>query len=198
VTKPTLEMAAHPDAVLAVPIALTVVDEQTGDRGADYRIQILNAICDAYPRAVEAMATNAGPIPARVNMTVRIHRIGGFFSNARAPLLAQNRERIEPTGTVDDWRPVILATSGTGRLTEGRVFVFLPGNWSGIVDLDIELRDLRPGHTADFTLPLAAERQRPNMHGYIEARIAAGEAWDAVQPRLNAFIEAAVGKLAVE
>jgi hypothetical protein len=73
--------------------------------------------------------------------------------------------------------------------------VYAAGNWSGVAHIVIELTDPRPGHNAAFSLRLYAERVTPNNWDNLSGLSVANDAWGEINPRIAAFLDAAVSKL---
>ena len=197
-TKPNLPLTQRPEITLVPAIALSVIDDEAGERGGLYAAQITKAIVDAYPRSVEAVAPGAAAAPGRVALSIHIRQLGAFFNRSQSSIMDARAARNGPEGTVADWDGVAAAAVGAGPTASGTVYAHLPGNWSGIAFLEIEVRDRRPGKSAAFAFVLAAERFRPNELGYMEARMAADDAWQEIAPRLVAFIDAAIRKVKAE
>jgi hypothetical protein len=195
-TQPNITLAQRIDVPLSPTVALTVRDDEQSERGREYAAQVAMAINASYPQSIEAVTDPRAPAQDRVNVELRIHRLGAYFHSSKTALLAG--ETIAVTGKVDDWRQVVAAARTAQPIVSGTVYTYLRGNWSGIAYIDLVVRDLRPGHSAAFTLPLAAERSGPNDFGYFRARGVASEAWDAVSPQLAAFLDATVQKLKAE
>ncbi len=74
----------------------------------------------------------------------------------------------------------------------------LPTIWNGVAYVEIELRDLRPGRSANFTVPLGAEHVNANTLGYLTAQSVANSAREDVSPRTVASLDAAGKKLGTE
>ena len=198
-TKPDLALTKQPEISLAPRIALTVIDDGAGERGNAYAGQLGEAIASAYPQAIESRQSRAEPPVGRVTRVIHIRQQGAVFNRTRSSLLASGGStltRVE--GTTTGWDGVVAAAATTEPVASGTVYVLLPGNWSGIADLDIEVHDRRLGQTASFTLPLVAERSRPNDLGFVAAMMVADDAWQSIAPRLTAFLDAAVRKIKTE
>jgi hypothetical protein len=197
-TAPDLELARRTVPPSSVPVLVSIEDDQANERPKDYSQQLLKQLCDAYSGALEASPATSTIAPGRVSVTIRIHQLGAVFNRTKSSVLAVSPSLDQPRGTFGDWTDVISASRRLEPVASGTVFAHLPGNWSGITYLDVEVHDQRAGHAADFTMPLVAERSRPNKWGYFEAQGVAADAWDAVRPRLIAFIDAMVSKLGRE
>jgi hypothetical protein len=196
-TKPPLALAPQAEA-LVPPLAVAIIDDEADERGRDYAAQLLKAILDAYPRSTEALPPNAIAAPGRVSMTIHIHQLGAFFNRTRSSVLRVSPELTRIKGSMVGWDSVVAAAATSDPLVSGNVYLYLPGNWSGIANIDIAIEDTRPSHNASFTIPIVAERSRPNDLGYVGATIVAASAWHEVQPRLAACIDAVVRKLREE
>jgi hypothetical protein len=176
-------------------MAVSVIDDEAVDRGGDYAAELLNAIHEAYPQATEPLPPNAAPRPGQVTMTIHIHQLGAFYNATKSSILAKEQNLHGIRGSTKGWEPVVKAAVLADPVVAGTVYKNRPGNWSGIVNIDIEITDARPGHGAAFVIPLIVERSRQNDLGYGSARIVSNAAWSEIRPRLAACIYAAVKKL---
>lgn len=193
--KPKLALKNQPNISLARPIAFKVLDDEIGVRGVKYSAQLVEAICNAYPHSFEAVSPDSIAIDDRVVINIRIRQLGAYFNRTRKSALGP-RASHAIKGSVAGWGRAVAVARPKQPVVSGTVFVVLPGNWSGIAHIEVEVLDRRPGHLASFTIPIAAERSRPNDLGYVGAASVANEAWGSVGPRLAAVLEAAVQKVA--
>jgi len=58
--------------------------------------------------------------------------------------------------------------------------------------------DLRPGHSAAFRQPFYAEHVAPGQWDNLTGMALANDAWDDVEPRVAAFLDAAMRKVISE
>jgi len=196
---PDLKLTEHSDLKLLPPIALWVVDEESAERGTAYAGQFAAAILNAYPGSFELLEPSATAGEGRVRVTIRIRQLGAFFNRTKSSVLMRDPDQTRINGTIADWHEVVAAsTRQTGPDISGSVYVLLPGNWSGITNIIVDVEDRRENHAAVFSLPLATERSRPNDFGYAAARLAAEDAWDNTVPSLTAFLDSAVRKVKSE
>lgn len=194
-TKPELTLSQSPTLEARPPLHLVVMDDQAAERGGNYAEQLGKSIRDAYPRAV---ALAAEPVAGQATVILRFRQLGAFFTNNRGSVLQAAGGISAPRGTSSGWESVMAELGGYRSRVSGNQFLILPGNWSGIAYVEVEVRDQRPGRAAVFGFSLASERATANTLGYLGAQMVASDAWGEVEKPLTAFLNAAVRKLANE
>jgi hypothetical protein len=194
-TQPTLTLIPRPDLQANPPINLVVLDDQASERSG-YAAQLAKTIQDAYPRAISAPMQTT-PAPQQVTLKLHIRYIGASFNQTKDAVLS-NQTVDPPRGNAADWQPLVTRAIGLHAVSSGWVYKKLPGNWSGIAHIDIEVTDRRPGAKAAFRFPLVAERSAGNDFGYARAQMVASDAWSEIGPRLAHFLDSAVHKVVTE
>lgn len=185
-----LPVAARPARLLDPPVALSILTEP-GVGDPTLAASLTQALLTAYPGAL-ALRADPAPLPGRVNLAIRIRQLGPAQAGAIPPRDAPPRA----SGTVADWATVVEAVAALGPVPPPPPAG--PDDRTGVADLTLELRDRRPVRTADFALPLAAERRRAGGGDARAGRDAVSQSWAAVSPRLSSFLDATVQKLAGE
>ena len=194
--KPKLTLTSRANISLAQPVAIRVVDDEAGGRGVKYSAKLLKAICNAYPHSFKAVSPDSIAVHDRVVINIYIRQLGAYFNRTKKSVLGSRAYRVINKKNIAGWGRVIAAAQATQPVVSGTVFKYLPGNWSGIAHIDVEVRDRRPGHFASFTISIAAERSGGNDLGYARATFLASDAWNSVGPRLAAVLHAANQKVA--
>lgn len=197
-TKPDLALTRQPTLEVRPPINLIVTDDQAAERGSGYADQLSKSIRDAYPQAVISLPTDAAPASGQVTIAIHVRQLGAFFTNERGSVLNKAGGIAPARGTPTGWEPVMAQIAKYPSKIAGTQFIYLPGNWSGIAYMEVDVRDRRPGRTAAFSFPLAAERASGNDLGYLRAQMLASDAWGEVSKPLSVFLDAAVRKIASE
>lgn len=193
-TKPDLSTKSNQELSLKTPLLVTVVDEQAQERGNDYSGTLMSEIKKAYPKA--ATTATAKPTDARqAFVEIRIHKLGAFLCSGTSMSMYGTVQA--PGGAIADWQSVLVTANDTEGPVSAIKYVNL-NNWCGVVNIDVTVRDDRPGRIAAFHFPILAQRLHKDDLGALAAYAVAGEAWDNASERLMRFIDASVRKLIAE
>jgi hypothetical protein len=196
-TTPELTLRPLPQAPPKSPIlGLAVVDLEGAQRDPGYATRFAGFIRDTYGDAVQIVPSKT-PLAGRANIIIRIIWLGSY-KDRRHDTNTIADQFLRPSGNLADWAPVVAATASSGAVLSGQVRVLrktgqvVPGAWSGVAYLEVEVNDLRRAGGAAFRLPLYAERVDTSN---LSALSLADDAWHETNLRLAAFLDAAMQKL---
>jgi len=152
-------------------------------------------IMAAYPNAIKA-AGSLGSDSRSVFVEIRIRKLGAYVNRSGEQSMLGP---VDPTqGNVGDWDRTIAAAADPDPTVSGTRYKYIASNWSGVANIEISVKDLRPGHSESFHFPIIAERIRQGDLGLLRAYSVADSAWEDVGPRIASFLDAVIAKLAVD
>jgi hypothetical protein len=200
-TKPDLILKQDRNTALLSPLNISVIDEQANEgagdyvaiRGGEYATAMATKIMAAYPNAIKA-AGNVGSDSRGVFVEIRIRKLGAYVNRSGEESMLGP---VDPAqGNVGDWDRAVAAAADPDPTVSGTRYKYIASNWSGVANIEISVKDLRPGHSESFHFPIMAERIRQGDLGLLRAYSVADSAWEDVGPRIASFLDAAIAKLA--
>ena len=202
-TTPVLTLQPLPSPVPSAPVLDVAVIDWHSAGDASYANQFASFIRNAYGPAVRIVDPNS-PSAGRVTLEIRIVELGAVRNRRRDTHVKIDIESVAAIGNVGDWSKVLAAAPLRGPPVSGKMVVrrdtgqAIPNNWSGIAHMEIKVDDLRRGHSAAFRQPFYSEHVAPGAWDQLTGMALANDAWDDVEPRIAAFLDAAMRKVISE